>query len=455
MFCAFFVLRNDLGTLGVSLEKEFPMAQRLFLSDENLPVEERLERVIGSIKALSSTEDPRKMIEVFGEEVGSTLERDATISLTRRNVPAPQFQISRFSEWEDPIDPWLHPEKLPTIEGGILGDLIFGGKAVVINDLNVGQDDPAYLYLKDYRSLLSMPTFDHGEALNMTIMLDKKPDSFEVGLLPEIVWTANLFGRAIHNLRVGDALKEANRIIDHEVKVVAGIQLSLLPNGLPSIPGLELAVHYEAAQQAGGDYYDFFELPSGKWGILVADVSGHGPSAAVLMAITHTIAHTIPELSDNPADMLNFVNQHLVRRYTSMTKSFVTAFYGVYDPQTHKLTYAGAGHDMPLVLRSTSCDVLSPDPTTNMPLGVRATETYTSHDYQLEPGDFLILFTDGLFEAQNHDGECYGLERFTEAVRRCTDTPQGIIDAMMADLAAFASGNPAHDDQTILIAHIV
>lgn len=431
------------------------MAQRSVLFDENLTTQERLERVIHSVKALSSTDDPADMVKIFGEEVASLFERDGAISLTRRHTDAPKFQVSRYSEWDEgEYDAWAHPDRLPVLEGGILGDLIFGGKAVVINDLKVEESDPAFHYLKNYRSLITLPVYDHNEALNMNCMLSKKPDAFDEELLPEIMWTANLFGRAVHNLRVGDALKEANRIIDNEVKTVAGIQLSLLPNGLPEIPGLDLAVHYEAAQQAGGDYYDFFELPSGKWGILMADVSGHGPSAAVLMAITHTIAHTIPEFTDNPADMLNFINEHLVRRYTSTTKSFVTAFYGIYDPQTRELRYAGAGHDMPLILRSTSCDVLTPEPTSNMPLGVRAEEVYEARDYQLETGDFLILFTDGLFEARNHDDELYGMERFTEAVRRCGDTPQGIIDAMLQDLAKFACNHQPHDDQTILIAHI-
>ena len=321
-------------------------------------------------------------------------------------------------------------------------------------DFKIDETDPAYEYLKNYRSLMSLPTFDNREALNMTILLGKEPDAFDEDLLPEIVWTGNLFGRAVHNLRVGEELKKAHEIIDNEVKVVAEIQNSLLPEELPEIPGMEIAVHYDAAQRAGGDYYDFFELPSGKWGILIADVSGHGPSAAVLMAITHALAHTNPEINDDPAVMLNFINKHLILTYTNKTKSFVTAFYAIYDPATHLMRYASAGHDAPLVLHSTDCTFEIPEATNNVPLGVREIEVYESREFQLAPGDFIVLFTDGIFEVHNKDNELYGMERFTEAVRQCTETPQAIIDSLLDDIQAFTDNQPAHDDQTLLIAKI-
>ncbi len=109
---------------------------------------------------------------------------------------------------------------------------------------------------------------------------------------------SNLFGRATHNLVLSDQLKVAYEAVDYEMKVVADIQRSLLPMQMPSIPTLSLAAHYQTSHRAGGDYYDFFPLPDGKWGILIADVSGHGTPAAVLMAVTHSLAHTLPRPAD-------------------------------------------------------------------------------------------------------------------------------------------------------------
>ena len=430
------------------------MGQRSIFFDQSLPLEERLSTILNTVKALSGTDDPREMIQVFGEQVNHLLTRDASITLTRRNVDAPKFQISRYSEWVDPIDPWLEPEKLPVLEGGILGDLIFGSKAVVMVDYEIKEDDPAYQYLHGYRTLMSSPSFDHGESLNMTVWLSRDPDAFDESLLPEIVWTANLFGRAVHNLRVGDALKEAHRQIDHEISVVAGIQLSLLPHELPNIPNFDLAIHYEAAERAGGDYYDFFELPSGKWGILIADVSGHGPSAAVLMAITHSIAHTNPNMSDDPAEMFDYINEHLVQRYTSVTKTFVTAFYAIYDPETHMMTYSSAGHDSPFILHTSDCSFEIPETTGDMPLGIKKDEPYHTKQFQLTPGDFLILFTDGIFEARNPQGELFGMDRFQIAVQQCTETPNHILESLLEELKEFTQGKAPHDDRTILIGKI-
>src|SRR5262249_558922 len=120
---------------------------------------------------------------------------------------------------------------------------------------------------------------------------------------------------------------------------------SLLPAPLPTIPTLDLATHYQPSQRAGGDYFDFFPLPAGKWGIFIADVSGHGSPAAVLMAVTHCIAHTHPRPPQPPPKVLNYLHRHLATLYTRQNENFITAFYGVYDPSNRTLTYACAGHN--------------------------------------------------------------------------------------------------------------
>ena len=122
---------------------------------------------------------------------------------------------------------------------------------------------------------------------------------------------SSLFGRATHNLVLRNELKHAYEIVERELKVVADIQRSLLPQVLPKIPNLELAAYYRTSRWAGGDYYDFFPLPDGRWGILVADVSGHGTPAAVMMAITHSLAHSLPGPADPPAALLGHVNRQL------------------------------------------------------------------------------------------------------------------------------------------------
>src|SRR5439155_11889868 len=134
------------------------------------------------------------------------------------------------------------------------------------------------------------------------------------------------FGRATHNLVLAEEVRKAYTVVERELKVVADIQRSLLPKTIPEIPGLGLAAFYQTSQWAGGDYYDFFPLPDGRWGILIADVSGHGTPAAVMMAITHSLAHGLPGHPDPPSTMLGHVNRQLYRRYNAGNEGFVTAF---------------------------------------------------------------------------------------------------------------------------------
>src|SRR5262249_62094850 len=127
-----------------------------------------------------------------------------------------------------------------------------------------------------------------------------------------------------------EELRQADEDLDRELKIVADIQRSLLPARLPRIPTVDLAAHYQPARRAGGDYYDFFPLPDDRWGIFIADVSGHGTPAAVLMAVTHSIAHTRPGPPMPPRTLLDYLNDHLSTRYTSTNRTFATAFSPIY-----------------------------------------------------------------------------------------------------------------------------
>src|SRR5205085_5870619 len=136
---------------------------------------------------------------------------------------------------------------------------------------------------------------------------------------------------------------------------------------------------------AGGDYYDFCELPDGRFGILVADVAGHGTPAAVLMAVTHSIAHTHHEEPEPPSRLMTFINRHLSARYTNSNGSFVTAFYGIYDPATRRITYARAGHNPPRI-RHNNGEIVSLARGDNLPLGIDADEVFCDVTETLEVG---------------------------------------------------------------------
>ena len=340
------------------------------------------------------------------------------------------------------------------LEGGLLGELIYDDEPRIIDHLQVAAGDPGAEYLDGQRSLIATPMYDRGEGLNMVVVTRSEPAAFNRERFPEWVWLSNLFGRATHNLVLSEELERAYALVDHELELVAEIQRSLLPAELPAIPTMDVAAHYQTSRRAGGDYYDFFELPGGKWGILIADVSGHGTPAAVVMAITHSIAHGHPRPPTSPADLLRHLNGRLATRYHVRSAAFVTAFYGVYDPATRSLTYACAGHPPPRVKRCAEGGIATLDAAQRLPLGVSLDEKYVEATHRLVPGDQIVFYTDGITESENSKGEAFGEHRLDTALTRCREVASDLINAVLSDIEAFTGGRSPADDRTLLVAKI-
>jgi sigma-B regulation protein RsbU (phosphoserine phosphatase) len=217
---------------------------------------------------------------------------------------------------------------------------------------------------------------------------------------------------------------------------------------------MDLAASYQTSKRAGGDYYDFFPLADGKWGIFLADVSGHGTPAAVLMAVTHSIAHTYPGPCKPPAKMLEYLNHHLSIRYTTKSETFVTAFYGIYDPERRELAFVCAGHNPPRLKRCRDAKVVSLDRVGGLPLGISDQERYEECVQVLRPGDQLVFYTDGITDARNPAGEMFGLERLDEVLGGCPQVASDLLNTVLQAVEQFAAGRPPDDDRTLLVAKI-
>ncbi len=183
----------------------------------------------------------------------------------------------------------------------------------------------------------------------------------------------------------------------------------------------------------------------------MADVSGHGTPAAVIMAITHSIAHTLHDEPQPPSKLLAFVNQHLTERYTGNNGTFVTAFYGIYDCVNHTLTYASAGHCPPRIRRGKDGVLQSMDRSRQLPLGIECGQSYTDVTECMAPGDSLLIYTDGITEARSPKGEFYGLEQLDDVMlkSKCGSAKQLLADVKKS-IDAFTQGTAATDDRTLL-----
>lgn len=417
--------------------------------------QERVDHVVDTMRRISLQRDPQTVVRLYGEHVQRLNPIDRLLSVSRRGLEPPRYRIARNSDWgENQPNPWKERERLPVLSGGLIGELAYGNRPVLIDRLEVAEDDPGREYLKGMRSLIAIPVYDQGEALNTAIMLRRAPAAFDREQFPMQVWLTNLFGRATHNLVLSEELREAHAHLDRQQAIVGEIQRKLLPPELPRIPNLDLSVHYEAAENAGGDYYDVLPLGDGRWGLLVADVSGHGTPAAVLMAITRAITHLVPSGLTKPGEFLGFLNEHLAESYTRGTGTFVTAFYGVFCPESRVLEYSLAGHPPPRFKRCSDQSLHILEGAARLPLGIQPDHDYVDHAVALRPGDQIAIYTDGITEARDGEGAFYGFERLDRALDDCQADADGMVSAIVRSVRRFTGNLPAYDDATLLVARV-
>ncbi len=415
---------------------------------------ERLRIIVEMMREMSTQTDPQAMRQAYAERVRRLIPADASISLSRRDLEFPYYRITRSTTWVRDINPWKEKDRLPLLRGGVLGELLYGDEPRLFEEFTVAEDDPAAAYLADYRSLMAIPLYDRGVALNMVVLMKREPGVFRREQFPEAVWMSNLFGRVTYSLVLADQLKAAYEAVDQEMRVVADIQRSLLPAVTPSIPSVGIAAHYQTSHRAGGDYYDFFPLPQGRWGLLIADVSGHGTPAAVLMAITHSLAHSYGGPPTPPGELLNHLNHYLCTHYTSRADTFVTAFYGIFDPADLSLTYASAGHNPPRLKRCQDGSLALLDAVRGLPLGVFPRETFKEAVHHLVRGDQLVLYTDGITETTNPAGEMFGLSRLDKVLENCSIGASDLLKSVLSAVEEFSEGLPPHDDRTLLVVKV-
>ncbi len=419
------------------------------------PWQEELAIVDRTMKAISGVTDPEELVNVYWQNIGDLIKIEDYVALSRRDVEAPFYLVTRSSRFTEEFNPWTQRDRLPKLSGGMRGELLYANKPEVIYDLpaRLGADDPGRFYLEGFQSLVAMPQYDRDESLNLTALLFPSGKEIDPTMLPMLYLQSGLFGRGTQNQVLRNQLASALKSLDRELQTVGEIQQSLLPETLPVIPGFEVAAHYLTSARAGGDYYDFFPLSDGAWGLFIADVSGHGTPAAVLMAITHAIAHAKPRTHTPPAALLQYLNDRLSTAYTR-SGTFVTAFYAVLDPARRTLTYSRAGHNPPQLVRAD--EILCIDGAGGLPLGILGGQVYEQATVQLESGDLLLLYTDGITEATaplkgEQSRELFGLERLNTLLRQCKSCSAGeCIDRIRAALTAFGQTALPTDDQTLI-----
>jgi len=268
----------------------------------------------------------------------------------------------------------------------------------------------------------------------------------------------NLYGVAVarditERKRAEKALLENFRML-REMELARQIQLSLLPAAPPELPGVRLAGCCLPATHVGGDYYDFYRREDGILDMVIADVSGHSFGAALMMAEARSVLRAQVNSFTGTGDILASLNDVLYEDL-SQAELFITMFYIKYDTATRTLTYSNAGHVSPLLSRRSvsGCCELDAE---GLILGVRKGVPFEEKQLPMEEGDVLILYTDGITEAQNDAGELFGLGRLCGIIgARHSESPREISDAVLREVTAFTDGAPPQDDMTMIVMKVV
>ncbi len=300
------------------------------------------------------------------------------------------------------------------------------------------------------RSILCMPMRNHeGRLIGVIQVLNKKDGAFgdyDETLLGAFSTHAAI---ALDQARLVAAYLDKQKL-EQALEIARSIQQGLFPKEIPEVPGFDLAGWSQPADETGGDYYDFLQLPGGRLALVVGDVTGHGVGPALLMAEARAFIKAAVTSTNDIASLLYSVNNLLEKDMGG--RRFITLFYGVLDPEARTFRYASAGHGHPILYRPGAGKFFEME-STGPPLGIMTDVEFPEGEaHQLEPGDVLVISTDGIEEAMDAERDEYGRARFKEVVARCFESSaQEIIDTIYRDVQVFCDGAPQRDDITLVV----
>ncbi len=262
----------------------------------------------------------------------------------------------------------------------------------------------------------------------------------------------NLAAQAAPALRVGQLVREqeaeaaTRQRFESELEVARLIQQNFLPKELPDLPGWDVAAYYQPAREVGGDFYDVIGLPDGRVAFVIGDVTDKGVPAALVMSATRSVLRASAQRLLEPGIVLERVNEHLCPDMPA--NMFVTCLYAVLEPDTGRLRFANAGHDVPYVQTANGAEELR---ARGMPLGLMPGMAYEEKELELAPGETVLLHSDGIVEAHDPEREMYGFPRLKDLV---ATGPAGapLIDRVLADVAAFTGAGAEQEDDITMVA---
>jgi sigma-B regulation protein RsbU (phosphoserine phosphatase) len=332
----------------------------------------------------------------------------------------------------------------------VMDEVLKNGKSVLTSD---AQHDPRYasqtMALQGIRSVLAVPLSVDERDIFGIIYADSPTweSSFAEEHLDILTTLASVAAIRVENATLVDERIQRERM-ERELELATEIQQRFQPSAPPKIEGYEFQGISFSCYEIGGDYYDFIQQSDGKMLIALGDVSGKGTAAALLMSSVHAAMHAQVSAGSRLPQIISSVNQYLAEN--TPANRFVTLFAAELDPPTGKLRYINAGHNPPLVGRlGGGIEQLASG---GFPLGILPAAEFEVGETQLAAGEVVVIYSDGVSEANNLNEEEFGMDRLSEVVRRnLAASAAGIRDKVESALSAFTQTAPANDDITLVI----
>jgi len=395
--------------------------------NSSLDLDEVLNRVMDEV--ITATHAERGFVMLI--EPDDKLSFRVARGMDQTSIEAPQFQVSRSVV-----------ERVAQ-----QGEPIITSDAQTDERFNIRQ---SVMYL-GLRSILCVP-LNLKERLIGVIYVDNRLQAgiFSQADLKLLSAIASSAAVAIENARLYQLAVEKGRL-EQELSMARRVQVSLLPRQMPQIPGWEFIARWKPARQVGGDYYDFIETENKQLGLVIADVTDKGMPAALFMAFTRSIIRANLDHTPSPDAGITRANRLICQE--SDNSLFVTMFYGQLNLQTGELTYVNAGHNPPIHVAPSQSIPTAWLTRTGIPLGVEEDSTYTQESVQLKPGEFIVLYTDGVTEAMDANDNLFGEDRLKGVLLENRDRPAPeIVAALEQAIDQFTGPIAPHDDITIVIA---
>ena len=401
--------------------------------------------LLGEInREFSSILDSKPLLLKLGEVVRRVIEYD-------------NFQILLLDESTQTLNTWIAlkrneevPDKLLIPMGkGIVGTAGHLRQPILVPDV---RRDSRYIQTDpETRTELTVPLIHGDRVLGVLDLESVRSGAFSLNDQELLTNLAPGVAIAIENSRLYERVTQHEARMKRDLARAHEIQRFILPTPFPSLPGLEVGVHFRPARELGGDLYDFILQDEKSISLALGDVSGKGAPAALYGAMATGVLRSLAARQPSPADMMIQLNQMLQQR--QIEGHFLTLCYSIWEPERRRLQIANAGMPLPILIRAGAARALD---VTGIPLGLLEVTRYEQTTVSLEPGDVLCYYSDGINEALNAEGEFFGGRRLEEVLlRKATKSVQEILAEVFGVLGSFAGSDTQRDDQTVMIVKVL